>query len=232
MSRDVWSVLPADVLDVIHAHVMSSHATEVGGFIVGTHGEAGPPECVAAIEARDAVGDLTRLTFTHDAWEHVHRVIEERYPHCSIVGWYHSHPGHGVFFSEHDAFIHRNFFPAPWHIAVVVDPVSGSEGLFQWDGDTIELAAERPLDTQPSGVAAVTGDVLPGTDERLVVRVDDEDGPAAAVAPPQREAPPGAASANAISDGPSCASAAGIGPGLGSGRRRELPDPAPGPGIP
>ncbi len=146
MAFDVWSVVDPNALDVIHAHVMSSRDVEVGGFLVGTHGdEREPPRCVAAIEAHAAVGDLTRLTFTHEAWQHVHRELELRYAECSIIGWYHSHPGHGIFLSEHDQFIHRNFFSAPWQIAVVVDPVHATEGLFLWTSGEITLASERDV---------------------------------------------------------------------------------------
>ncbi len=146
MAFDVWSVVQPAALGVIHAHVMSSKDVEVGGFLIGTHGgEREPPHCIAAIEARAAVGDLTRLTFTHEAWEDVHRVIEHSYPECSIVGWYHSHPGHGIFLSDHDRFIHHNFFSAPWQIALVVDPVHQTEGLFCWTHGEIELASKREV---------------------------------------------------------------------------------------
>ena len=34
-----------------------------------------------------------------------------------IVGWYHTHPGFGVEFSEMDLFIQQNFFGGPAQIA-------------------------------------------------------------------------------------------------------------------
>lgn len=182
MAFDVWSVVQPAALDVIHAHVMSSTDVEVGGFMIGTHGgEREPPHCVAAIEARAAVGDLTRLTFTHEAWENVHRAIEESHPECSIVGWYHSHPGHGIFLSDHDRFIHHNFFPAPWQIALVVDPVQRTEGLFVWTGGELKLADERrvggagtsPATNAPSTAFTSGGRATPDIKrERLVVQPD------------------------------------------------------------
>jgi proteasome lid subunit RPN8/RPN11 len=49
------------------------------------------------------------------------------------VGWYHTHPGFGIFLSNMDLFIHRNFFPQKWHIALVLDPVNKKSGYFCWD---------------------------------------------------------------------------------------------------
>lgn len=182
MTLGAWSALSPAVLSVIHAHVLSTPDVEVGGFIVGTYGdESEPPKAVAAIEAYAARGDRTRLTFTHDAWEHVHRVLEDEYPDNSIVGWYHSHPQHGIFLSEHDRFVHRHFFPAPWQIAVVVDPLRRSEGLFVWARGEIELASERDLGGAEESLGGAGGtaftrrsDFAPRAERpRLVVELDD-----------------------------------------------------------
>jgi hypothetical protein len=47
-----------------------------------------------------------------------------------LVGWYHSHPGHGVFLSAYDQFIQNQFFPSEGQVAMVIDPQTGEEGLF------------------------------------------------------------------------------------------------------
>lgn len=46
------------------------------------------------------------------------------------VGWYHSHPGHGVFLSGQDMTIVKNIYNLDWHIAFVFDTFSGDEGFF------------------------------------------------------------------------------------------------------
>ena len=57
-----------------------------------------------------------------------------------IVGWYHSHPGFGLFLSEYDSFIQENFFIDPNHVALVVDPLEGSLGWFVVrNGKVVEL---------------------------------------------------------------------------------------------
>jgi len=68
------------------------------------------------------------------------RNVTERQP-CAdedekIVGWFHTHPRMGVFLSHYDTFLHRNFFPEPWQVALVVEPFSSVAGFFirQADG--------------------------------------------------------------------------------------------------
>jgi hypothetical protein len=53
-----------------------------------------------------------------------------------VVGWYHTHPGFGVFLSDRDQFIHKSFFDLPFQVAFVYDPKSREHGLFSWrDGE-------------------------------------------------------------------------------------------------
>jgi proteasome lid subunit RPN8/RPN11 len=59
------------------------------------------------------------------------------------LGWYHSHPGLGVFLSGTDIFSHSSFFASePWYIAVVIDPVSREFGAFSWDHGEISRSPE------------------------------------------------------------------------------------------
>ncbi|MBK8031262.1 MAG: hypothetical protein IPK17_17580 [Chloroflexi bacterium] len=45
-------------------------------------------------------------------------------------GWYHSHPGFGVFLSGMDLGIHNQFFTHLWQLAVVIDPIQRHYGIF------------------------------------------------------------------------------------------------------
>ena len=88
-------------------------------------------------EARPATlaqGDLGQLTFGHEAWQ---EVLQEQCEGHRVVGWYHSHPGFGVFLSEQDKFIQRHFFDQPWQVALVLDPVQGVWGLYGWGAGEI-----------------------------------------------------------------------------------------------
>jgi proteasome lid subunit RPN8/RPN11 len=199
VSVDVWSVLTQDALATMRNHVMSAPHTEVGGFLLGFHGDDHqPPHGIVAIEAWHTQGDLTRLTFTHSAWEHVHRIQDESYPDTSIIGWYHSHPGHGIFLSAHDQFIQRHFFGAPWQIAVVIDPIAGTEGMFAWARGTIVKISERPVGEDATGADwrgatafTLREPVVNERRERLVIEFgDDMDAPTIAAEAPER--PPAA----------------------------------------
>ena len=49
-----------------------------------------------------------------------------------MVGWYHTHPGWGVFLSGMDTFICDHFFNKPLDVALVIDPCQHERGFFQW----------------------------------------------------------------------------------------------------
>jgi hypothetical protein len=72
------------------------------------------------------------VTFTHKTWEYVNSVMDAQHPGRKIIGWYHSHPGYGVFLSPQDEFIQTNFFPQPWQVAFVFDPLAEEDGFFIW----------------------------------------------------------------------------------------------------
>lgn len=131
--------------EAVIEHVFSSPEHEVGGVLVGEIRQV-PAETIvrAAIPALQATSERASVTFTHDAWETVHQVLERDYPGQAIVGWYHSHPGFGIFLSQHDLFIQENFFSGPGQIAHVVDPQAGTEGLFGWRDGAIAPLIERP----------------------------------------------------------------------------------------
>lgn len=139
---------------IIYPHVFNNDDREVGGVLVGYKSRRGSlPYVIGAISALSADEQRATLTFTQDTWEHVHRNMETDYPDGQIIGWYHSHPGFGIFLSEHDLFIHRNFFSDQSQVAQVVDPHSGEEGIFTWENGEIE---ESHLRRVPDGWGPMT----------------------------------------------------------------------------
>ena len=79
--------------DIMDVHVREDTQHESGGVLVGTYEvETGRIQIRGAIPARKAVGSITSLTFTHDSWDEVNEVKDEKYPNDVILGWYHSHP--------------------------------------------------------------------------------------------------------------------------------------------
>lgn len=122
-------------------HCLSNREIEVGGVLVGlakSGYSADYLHVVGTIEARGAVSKRDAVTFTHESWNYIYQIQQQKYQGQKIVGWYHSHPGYGVFLSEHDQFIHRNFFNMKYAIALVVDPILSKSGCFIWNGADIE----------------------------------------------------------------------------------------------
>lgn len=143
---------------IIYQHVFSTADREVGGVLVGRIAHDGAmPTVTGAIPAIAADEQRAALTFTQDSWEHVHRVLDSEYPNERIVGWYHSHPGFGIFLSGHDLFIHRNFFSGQSQIALVIDPIAREEGVFAWrrSKSDVDLYTQGPT---PAGWYALGKD--------------------------------------------------------------------------
>lgn len=118
----------------IEEHTKSSY-NEVGGLLIGGVYSSNGRSYVRIedfIPAQSAAERKTKLTFTHDTWSQLNSQREQRWPHLRVVGWYHSHPGLGVFLSDDDRFIHRNFFNDDSMVAYVVDPVDSDRAFFKW----------------------------------------------------------------------------------------------------
>jgi proteasome lid subunit RPN8/RPN11 len=117
----------------IRAHCAENPSQEVCGVLVGfTWPEGGMQRTrvVGSVRGAHARQDQMSVTFTHDTWQAVHEAIERRTDGARVVGWYHSHPDFGVFYSSQDAFIHRHFFGDVGQLGLVIDPVRGQCGAF------------------------------------------------------------------------------------------------------
>ena len=130
-------VMEAEVARKIRQHARTSMKAEVCGVLIGNteHERMTVEACIAGINA--AQGGA-HVTFTQDTWEHIYKIKDKEYPDHKIVGWYHSHPGFGVFLSEHDLFIQQNFFSNVQQVAWVYDPHTDEEGCFGWVNGNIE----------------------------------------------------------------------------------------------
>jgi proteasome lid subunit RPN8/RPN11 len=133
--------IKAEVLQAVRQHARLSMSAEVCGVLIGTS-DGGLTKVEARIAGEGAAQGGAHVTFTHETWEHIYRVKDQQFPQAAIVGWYHSHPGFGVFLSEYDLFIHRNFFSNPGQVAWVYDPHSDEEGCFIWaDGEIVRVSS-------------------------------------------------------------------------------------------
>ena len=151
--RDAYAELVAHAKDDLDA--------EICGVLVGRFCEddEGPFVLVEDIIR----GTATRqggvhVTYTQETWTEIHRVMEEEHPKSEIVGWYHSHPGFGVTFSENDLFIQKNFFAASGQIGFVIDPLGGEENICANTADGVDYVSrfwvegrKRECDTSGKG---------------------------------------------------------------------------------
>ncbi len=128
----------ASVLQRIRQHARSSMDAEICGVLLGQAEPDGRVVIDECIRGEGASQGGAHVTFTQDTWQHIYKEKDSRFPDHAIVGWYHSHPGFGIFLSDYDLFIHRNFFGAPHQVAWVFDPHSDEEGCFGWCGVAIQ----------------------------------------------------------------------------------------------
>jgi proteasome lid subunit RPN8/RPN11 len=117
------------------AHAGSDLNNEVGGWLVGKwrmDKRTGKEFIVVEniLPAPHTRQGSAFLTFTQESQVAMHQALEERYPNKELVGWYHTHPRMGVFLSEYDTWLHRNFFPELFQVALVIEPYSACGGFF------------------------------------------------------------------------------------------------------
>lgn len=169
------------------AHAKESLEAEVCGVLVGQvcEDDEGPWLHVqAVIRGAAARQGSTHVTFTQETWNVVHESLERDHPGRHIVGWYHTHPGFGVEFSEMDLFIQRNFFPGAEQIAFVTDPLGGAVAICVNRPSGIEYlerfwvdGREQPC-RRPEAVAVATagdsGLKRPGSGDGAAIRALEE----------------------------------------------------------
>lgn len=144
-------------LKQVSTHSNSNLECEVGGVLLGRAYQYGPDiylDVQAAIPAVTADHGPVHFTFTADAWSQLHKDRAARYPELDIVGWFHTHPNLGVFYSSDDVVVHKAAFTMPWHIGMVVDPLRKEMALFGWKEEKLVPYPgfyER-MELQPSSV--------------------------------------------------------------------------------
>jgi proteasome lid subunit RPN8/RPN11 len=157
-------IIKQSVLNDIHLHGRGAPEIEVCGVLVGNvyQDAMGPFVYIeASIRGNFSAGHAAQVTFTAKTWQHIQDVLDRDYPDLRILGWYHTHPGHGIFLSDMDLFIQQNFFSLPWHVAFVFDPKAGEEGLFAWRAGHMSVESfvvKKDVPQDPEPVAKVIGD--------------------------------------------------------------------------
>ena len=172
-------VIRRSVINDIIRHGRSRMDVEICGVLTGNvfQDENGPfLYAVGNIHGEYAGHDKAQVTFTAETWTYIQETMDRDFPDSKIIGWYHTHPGFGVFLSSMDLFIHENFFNLPWQIAYVLDPLSNETGLFIWrqgktervealiEEDEGMLSDESPDYLFPQGLQGMTAGAAPLAD--------------------------------------------------------------------
>ena len=132
--------LTQDAYHQVVVHASTDLEYEVGGVLVGKwcmDSETTRQYIVvtASLPARFTQQGSVFLTFTQDSLVDIHTRIDEKYREDAIVGWFHTHPRMGVFLSQYDNWLHNHFFPEPWQVALVIEPVTEVGGFFVRQAD-------------------------------------------------------------------------------------------------
>jgi len=125
-----------ETLNRVDEYLASDINNELGGVLTGDVGLTGRGDSFITIDnfiiAKHSSSSISRLTFTHETWNYINQILEKDLPGKKILGWFHSHPGHTVFLSSYDIFIHENFFNMDYMVAYVFDPTIKDRGFFSW----------------------------------------------------------------------------------------------------
>jgi len=137
-----------DLYAAIHDHASDALPNETGGFLLGrvgfdVHRSAWHVEIDEMLPVQPLTQNPVHFSFT---WRDVDRARNQREATGkALVGWYHTHPGLGIFLSETDlGKTHRVLFNEPFQVALVYDPVRRRGGYFFWDAAQVIDASEAP----------------------------------------------------------------------------------------
>ena len=131
---------PVYVFDSRAEAAMRRHANssdnEVAGILAGrvwTDADSAIVLVEAAIRAEKHVETTSvHVSFRNEAWDEIARELDALGTSLVVVGWYHTHPNLGAFFSGTDRGTQASAFRQPWQIGIVMDPGRAEEGRLPW----------------------------------------------------------------------------------------------------
>lgn len=128
-------LIAAPVGHQIAAHLCSG-AGEMGGLLLGRayampvtprHGFGFMVAVEAHVPSERFDNSPVSLRMESQLWQ---RATPHLDAGLSVVGWYHSHPGLGAFFSGTDRATQRAFFRHPYSLGLVIDPVRAEHACY------------------------------------------------------------------------------------------------------
>ena len=130
-----YIIIGQQAIQQVAGHANSNLHTELGGALLGKayrYEDKVFVEIRAALPAVSGDHGPVHFTFNADTWTQLQQDRAEKYPNLDMVGWFHTHPALGVFYSSDDVVVHAAAFTLPWHVGLVVDPDSLEAGFFGW----------------------------------------------------------------------------------------------------
>lgn len=141
----------------VAAHSASNLGVELGGALLGKayrHQGRVIVQVMAALPAVNQDHGPVHFHFSADSWVNLQKDQATHYADLDIIGWFHTHPDLGVFYSSDDVVVHSAAFTLPWHVGLVIDPVRDEACFFGWvEGELSPLSGYYELpDRQPERV--------------------------------------------------------------------------------
>jgi proteasome lid subunit RPN8/RPN11 len=159
---------------VQHCRESKRTKREVGGIIVGYASETKGSDVTTSFQvtATDIVripsldSSIAHYAINETQWAEIGQRIETTFTPQgkSRLGWFHTHPNQGVFFSPQDRDVHT-IFTLPYQFAIVVDPRNMLAGLFAWADHANRLLTESnyfPLQLESETARRHNGPDNPG----------------------------------------------------------------------
>lgn len=110
---------------------------EIGGFLLGRFESINDAQYVVSLEKflpiTPAAQNRYTVQFGDMAWMELEEAFKE-FPGLKLVGWFHTHPGHGLFLSAADLREHKALFQSRHQVAMEIDPLTAELDLavFTW----------------------------------------------------------------------------------------------------
>lgn len=161
---EVTVLIPAEIREALvnHAEESGRRLVEVGGFLLGkvervsimNHQSLEPDGPVGYLVAVTDVyriksknASVSHVRFGEGAWAQLNEECDRRFTPAGKVrlGWYHTHPNQGIFYSDQDLNSHLEW-RRPYQIGLVIDPRNMLCGLFHWQRYPLEPDATNIRD--------------------------------------------------------------------------------------
>ncbi len=145
-----------EAFDAMMAHAGTTRDVEICGVLIGkvVRDERGPFLLIrSVIQGENANNYGAQVTFTQQTWNHINQVKDRDHPDDLIIGWYHTHPGFGIFLSAMDTFIQENFFNGPHMVAMVVETKQNKIGCFAWKNGKCTALARMWIGKEETALA-------------------------------------------------------------------------------